>query len=1415
MDEFDFDNDSSHSLSLSSKPSSLALSASSSPFSHSNNKRSRRKRQSLDNSNDHRKDDDDDNDDQSSLLQNDTPAPPTNTHHQQPPPLRGRTKARRSRQVLRTGADALQNAQHRTLPPTPRAMEDMSSCSSSYRRTRTTHDPTTLSTHDDSHSMEKATRSGRRHQRRRRCTHRPFPTDGDDTFSVIPTLPCPVARGDGSTASSERAGADVLLEDDHGCSGRIQSSLFHKSANKEEDVSDGSVKSSQRRARSDAWKNAPRDGNDPDSGTVHSPLFHNKDASHCSLQHSQTNTMTETLHNSSPEDKDSNPYSTSIHSPFPSSQGSNRSVRFSLSSNTRHFYPNGYYGTPPGSPQQIFSKSPCLEEARYSENDTNGLRLSSKECNGFTNGNRKYPHWDTATQQSTKDIQPTDKTDEHDTASHSNLSSQTDTPPKKKRPRSCLKAATYPSQTTAASTTTTTAHSSPSSHYLSSSSSSSSSYGSSTTIRKRHISRTNGHYFSDLSQNSSSSSHHHSPDETPLVTLGRHRDVSDVQDMGHYRLLVDDLSYFCSAILHCHRRDGVGGHHTSVTAGAACDLAEIVSKMEVQMALLMWGGGGKGGGVGALLAVLEAVACAPPVMDVMEICRDVIEGTDGFVPNDGLDCGFDGKEEEFVGRDGRGKTVEKPAFGRTKNARRTQGGGIETNGEFDSNNFVPWKSLEVRDKHDAISARALSIVAHFVSVLCTRAPAANSNIKKAAVKAARSGVLQHKAALQGLARLVADDPVVDAYLRREASAVNGVDPATNNDGIIANTATEIIVDDDSAASFCTSSSRSSNLSSFSNTNSAGESNTLDPTKFGRRKSRKKKSSRTQQSIASSCSNYHLLEPISEVDKDIDEVLGIIKCTGDKSKETDEASKSCNESNDRSCVGPNGKSECLDFLSEDGSMVSRSRSVTLDRVELKSDVKYQEKIASALSRANLRPTIAQAILASDMNALEDEEDWICAFCTKWEQNMLVSSDTEYPSYSSLSSASVALDAVDLIICGRDKSIPPNDDDEHSEDEDDADNFLQTSEPDKDEVSENPMLLTNEMMRKSDTLPDYSRSMASTLASILLWFRQDKLDGKAQTKKCNKCITYLQHRASMLSGIIDNLCCLSPEATKALSCPKSLLIPSLLRVVSEIHFNQDTQSTCIEECALASLKTLTTLTHENSTACHQIIAYCKRHPTLCVCSSSNATLNSLSCVANGVEIIFSILFKTITEMTNDKSGYDTTIFCLNILTNIAETIPSSTREIFLGLLIKGEVKGISWLTQWIVSKTSGFQSAVMKGTFGSTRHDDSTANNDSELKPGEEGNLVTSGNGFVLLSYLMLDDNNGTTTSQIRDIIVRELPIDETGNSGGIQFMIKTLKAFCNFYHYSVGDLSVAVIAPVIRLIAGLEKIHLTEQSKKWL
>ena len=57
----------------------------------------------------------------------------------------------------------------------------------------------------------------------------------------------------------------------------------------------------------------------------------------------------------------------------------------------------------------------------------------------------------------------------------------------------------------------------------------------------------------------------------------------------------------------------------------------------------------------------------------------------------------------------------------------------------------------------------------------------------------------------------------------------------------------------------------------------------------------------------------------------------------------------------------------------------------------------------------------------------------------------------------------------------------------------------------------------------------------------------------------------------------------------------------------------------------------------------------------------------------------------------------------------------------------------------------------------------------------------------------------------------MPTDEEGRDIGITLMIKTLKAFCNFYHFSIGPLSVAIVTPVLKLIKDLENIQLMKSK----
>ena len=139
-----------------------------------------------------------------------------------------------------------------------------------------------------------------------------------------------------------------------------------------------------------------------------------------------------------------------------------------------------------------------------------------------------------------------------------------------------------------------------------------------------------------------------SPVAVRLGERGFSRDATMAQDVGNYRMLIDDLSYKLSAIMLCIRKPGGGMEglststhntyeHTPVTAGAACDIAEIMSLPSTRSKLLsssfaksvkssIIGGGGEKNRVGSLEAVLESIACAPNVSDVNHgICHKLID----------------------------------------------------------------------------------------------------------------------------------------------------------------------------------------------------------------------------------------------------------------------------------------------------------------------------------------------------------------------------------------------------------------------------------------------------------------------------------------------------------------------------------------------------------------------------------------------------------------------------------------------------------------------------------------------------------------------------------------------------------------------------------------------------------------------
>ena len=94
--------------------------------------------------------------------------------------------------------------------------------------------------------------------------------------------------------------------------------------------------------------------------------------------------------------------------------------------------------------------------------------------------------------------------------------------------------------------------------------------------------------------------------------------------------------------------------------------------------------------------------------------------------------------------------------------------------------------------------------------------------------------------------------------------------------------------------------------------------------------------------------------------------------------------------------------------------------------------------------------------------------------------------------------------------------------------------------------------------------------------------------------------------------------------------------------------------------------------------------------------------------------------------------------------------------------------------------------------------------------EEDRLVAAGNACVLLACLMTEpeeiSEEPESTNTIRNLIIEQMPKHEDGSSTGVTMIINTLRAFCNFYHYSLGELSVAVVTPVKKLIQELEDLQ---------
>ena len=882
--------------------------------------------------------------------------------------------------------------------------------------------------------------------------------------------------------------------------------------------------------------------------------------------------------------------------------------------------------------------------------------------------------------------------------------------------------------------------------------------------------------------------------ESERVMTGAGTDMYAVQDAGSYRLMLDDCTYFCSSFLsritmvksditrNIHDNGSDSGNcngntteidskkHCTITADSACDLAIMLTSKKTRGVLMTMSSlGSKGAGMGqqsvdsvdnnAFIHVLKVIGHIPQsiIGSYLPLLVAWSDTGKGNYYNEDEEIFIDWNNVISMNSVNEESVTERKEIGSDTAANGPSSFGKRRTKNARRAKDAPNQMLHAQGSvFDTAVTHALAIAAHFISLDCTFKNNLSASPSAAVAKTFRRELLRNNDFMRGVARLLIADHIVSCILEN-------TNPTAKDASALSVSAKDAPQDEKDAIN-CEENSISDDKI------------VADPTSRGRKKKRKRK--------------------FAMVELNFDSI---------PEENLKEESKST-----QAKPGRGG----FDFFSDEASNYANS-------VQSSSSAYSTNKIPSRLKRK-----IASAQSKIDATTINNiieikVQDTSCIFCGD------LSSAKQR---REANPGNLALDTFNRILSGKmdGEDEEPQDAEEQSACSDDGvdsnvneeGNSLDVSmESDDDGVESanlnNPMIFKNVMIRRSGAIPFLARAIAETLESCIAMSMQSQV---GNGKCCTGCIHYLKDRLLRLSSIIDSLCCMSKSnrkmfcriARKSQQCYEPYLIPALLRSVlqfsapSLIHTNP-----VFADIGLAALRTLTSLTHENPVASTQFYALSITKP---------ASVSTSSETFRGVEMILNLLHQLVEDQSQAYASqhiYDSIIFCLNSLTNVLESHSfTHVCKMLLGMsLISNEkeqksISALSWITHWIVSQTESFRDAVMSGSPGNNGNkDDADGRN---LEHHEDEFLVTSGNGFILLSYLlgahpMTAYHDDSTRIQIKNLILNELP----ENSNKLILVINTLKAFCNFYRYSIGDLSVAVIAPVLKLIEGLEQVSIDD------
>jgi hypothetical protein len=382
----------------------------------------------------------------------------------------------------------------------------------------------------------------------------------------------------------------------------------------------------------------------------------------------------------------------------------------------------------------------------------------------------------------------------------------------------------------------------------------------------------------------------------------------------------------------------------------------------------------------------------------------------------------------------------------------------------------------------------------------------------------------------------------------------------------------------------------------------------------------------------------------------------------------------------------------------------------------------------------------------------------------------------------------------------------------------------------DVDNNVVMVTNRLVGKSGMIPSLSLAMSQSMevATKLVF---NETHQKEKTNVNDEYWIYCYNRLKLLASIIDEACFFS-ERNRRSFCEddpfsfqdrkKGLIFHILifLQQCSNCDLNQPDQKR--SEIMSLALRTLTSLTHDNSLAAEQMKSFID-----CDVDCNISGLQGISVLANLVFLLEespSLSSNTNSKGTglgrskkasdHDMHRYDGTVFCFTTLANVTEGtgIGRILMEIKVVLQSGESISWLEWLCQWFVKQTETFRHEILSiGKTEKLKHvstvSSTAGSKKEELNQDDEERLVAAGNGCVVLACLITEseDSDPESSLDVRKMIKKQMPLNPDGSSSGLSLVVNTLKAYCNYYNMSMGEMSVAVVSPVRKLIYQLEEI----------